>query len=90
MQAQLECAAADLDAMEQFPIHLAHEAALGGPVQFRWMYHFEHFMKSLKRKAKNLARLEGSIVAESLTEKTSHFTFYYFRPTVRTKKTRPT
>jgi len=46
-------------------------------------------MKSLKGKAKNLPRVEGSIVAGSLTEETSHFTSYYFSPSVRTKKTRP-
>lgn len=26
------------DSMEQLPIHLAKEAILGGPVQYRWMY----------------------------------------------------
>ncbi|XP_010462935.1 PREDICTED: uncharacterized protein LOC104743568 [Camelina sativa] len=76
------------DVMEHLPVHLPHEADLGGPVQFRWMYPFERFMKSLKGNAKNLARVEGSIVAGSLTEETSHFTSYYFCPTVRTKKTR--
>lgn len=75
--------------MEHLPIHLPHEAALGGPVQFRWMYPFERFMGHLKGKAKNLARVEGSIVAGSLTEETSHFTSYYFSPTVKTKKTAP-
>jgi len=77
------------DVIEHLPIHLLHETALGGPMQFRWMYPFERFMKSLKEKAKNLARVEGSIVAGSLTEETSHFTSYYFSPSVRTKKTRP-
>lgn len=77
------------DVMEHLPIHLPHEAALGGPVQFRWMYPFERFMKALKGKAKNLARVEGSIVAGSLTEETSHFMSYYFNPSVITKKTRP-
>ena len=72
--------------MEHLPIHLPHEAALGGPVQFIWMYPFERFMKSLKGKAKNLARVEGSIVEGSLTEETSHFTSYYFRSSVRTKR----
>ena len=70
-------------------IHLPLEAALGGPVQFRWMYVFERFMGYLKKFAKNLAKVEGSIVAGSLTVETSHFTSYYFSPTVRTKKTAP-
>ncbi|KAK6775876.1 hypothetical protein RDI58_026877 [Solanum bulbocastanum] len=26
------------DVMEHLPIHLVHEALLGGPVQYRWMY----------------------------------------------------
>jgi len=29
------------DSMEHLPIHLPHEARLGGPVQYRWMYPFE-------------------------------------------------
>ena len=29
------------DIMEHLPIHLAHEAKLAGPVQYRWMYPFE-------------------------------------------------
>ncbi|KAK6786213.1 hypothetical protein RDI58_014738 [Solanum bulbocastanum] len=29
------------DVMEHLPIHLVHEALLGGPVQYRWMYPFE-------------------------------------------------
>jgi len=29
------------DSMEHLLIHLSHEAWLGGPVQYRWMYPFE-------------------------------------------------
>ena len=29
------------DIMEHLPVHLAHEAKLAGPVQYRWMYPFE-------------------------------------------------
>ena len=29
------------DSMEHLAVHLAHEARLGGPVQYRWMYPFE-------------------------------------------------
>ena len=29
------------DIMEYLPIHLAHEAKLARPVQYRWMYPFE-------------------------------------------------
>lgn len=73
--------------MEHLVVHLPHELDLAGPVQFRWMYPFERFFKHLKMKAKNLARVEGSIVAGSLTEETSNFSSYYFSQTVKTKKT---
>lgn len=29
------------DSMEHLPVHLAYEARVGGPVQYRWMYPFE-------------------------------------------------
>ena len=29
------------DSMEHLPVHLPYEARVGGPVQYRWMYHFE-------------------------------------------------
>ena len=29
------------DSMEHLPIHLAYEARVAGPVQYRWMYPFE-------------------------------------------------
>ncbi|GAU47807.1 hypothetical protein TSUD_404120, partial [Trifolium subterraneum] len=32
------------DSMEHVSVHLAYEAMLGGPVQYRWMYPFERFM----------------------------------------------
>ena len=31
------------DSIEHFPIHLPHEALLGGPVQYKWMYPFERY-----------------------------------------------
>jgi len=32
------------DSMEHLPIHLAYEARVGGPVQYRWMYPFERLV----------------------------------------------
>uniref|UniRef100_A0A0D3A782 Uncharacterized protein n=1 Tax=Brassica oleracea var. oleracea TaxID=109376 RepID=A0A0D3A782_BRAOL len=43
----------------------------------------------IRGKARNLAKVEGSIVAGSLTAETSNFTSYYFAPTVRTRKRVP-
>ncbi|XP_060210890.1 uncharacterized protein LOC132637885 [Lycium barbarum] len=31
------------DVMEHVAVHLVYEARLGGPVQYRWMYHFERY-----------------------------------------------
>ncbi|XP_024007302.1 uncharacterized protein LOC112083505 [Eutrema salsugineum] len=77
------------DVMEHLPIHLPREAALGGPVQYRWMYPFERYMFHLKKKVKNLARVEGSIVAQCINEERSTFAGNYFSSSVKTKSRRP-
>ena len=66
------------DSMEHLPVHLAYEAFLGGPVQYRWMYPFECFMGDSKRSVKNKARVEGSIYAHYLHRETSNFCSHYF------------
>ena len=77
------------DVMEHLAVHLPYEALLRGPVHYRWMYQYERAMKYLKGKAKNLAKVEGSIIAGSLTEEVSHFTSYYFASKVRTRRRAP-
>lgn len=42
-------------------------------------------MSTLKKKVKNLARVEDSIVAQCINEETSHFSEYYFPKHVQTK-----
>nr|GMD40896.1 AC084762_14 putative transposon protein [Ipomoea batatas] len=49
------------DVMVYLAIHLPQEAALGGPVQFRWMFMIERFLGSLKHYVRNKAHPEGSI-----------------------------
>lgn len=66
------------DSMEHLPVHLAYEAILGGPVQYRWMYPFERFMGDSKRAVKNLAKVEGSIVAIYTAKETTYFIGHYF------------
>ena len=61
------------DVMEHLTIHLVRELELGGPVQYRWMYLFERFMHHLKKKIKNLSKVEGSIIAQVINEETSIF-----------------
>ena len=49
------------DSMEHLPIHLAYEARVCGPVQYRWMYPFERKIGGFKRTVKNRTQVEGSI-----------------------------
>ncbi|XP_016177767.1 uncharacterized protein LOC107620058 [Arachis ipaensis] len=69
------------DSMEHLAIHLPFEALLGGPEQYRWMYPFERFLHHLKKKVKNKAHVEGSIIESYLIEEISHFCEYYFSQT---------
>ncbi|KAK2455160.1 hypothetical protein QL285_002640 [Trifolium repens] len=70
------------DSMEHLVVHLAYEARLGGPVQYRWMYPFERFMGDSKRSVKNKAKVEGSICASYLHHETIHFCSHYFKDTL--------
>lgn len=69
-------------------MHLAHEAKLGGPVQYRWMYPFERFLYHLKRKVKNKARVEGSICEAYIIEEIGWFCSQYFEPEIESRYTR--
>ncbi|KAI9126810.1 hypothetical protein K1719_002406 [Acacia pycnantha] len=68
------------DSMEHFPVHLAYEAKVGGPQQYRWMYPFERFLRTLKHKIKNSRYIEGSIAEAYLVEEAAKFTSYYYPP----------
>ncbi|KAK2413382.1 hypothetical protein QL285_036100 [Trifolium repens] len=76
------------DSMEHLPIHLAYEARVGGPVQYRWMYPFERFIRSLKQKVTNQAYVEGSICKAYLLEEMSTFASYYYPPDIPSRRTR--
>ncbi|XP_021753758.1 uncharacterized protein LOC110719160 isoform X1 [Chenopodium quinoa] len=65
------------DVMMHLPIHLANEARIGGPVQFRWMYHIEQYMYKLKSFVRNRARLEASIAEGYLAEECMTLCFRY-------------
>ncbi|XP_061348046.1 uncharacterized protein LOC133293480 [Gastrolobium bilobum] len=66
------------DSMEHLPVHLAYEARIGGSQQYRWMYPFERFLKTLKDKISNQNYVEGSIVEKYLIEEASKFASYYY------------
>lgn len=65
------------DVMMHLPIHLANEAIMGGPVQFRWMYPIEQYMYKLKSYIRNRAHPEASIaegyVAEECMNRCSRY-----------------
>nr|GMD83380.1 uncharacterized protein LOC109168299 [Ipomoea batatas] len=73
------------DSIEHLPIHLAYEARIAGPVQYRWMYPFERYLRKLKNNVKNKAKVEGSIFNAYLVEEASSFCSYYFEDHVSTK-----
>ncbi|WMV46508.1 hypothetical protein MTR67_039893 [Solanum verrucosum] len=49
------------DVMEHLPIHLANEAMIAGPVQYRSMYPIERWLYFLKLFIRNRSCVEGSI-----------------------------
>ncbi|XP_057786088.1 uncharacterized protein LOC131003575 [Salvia miltiorrhiza] len=71
--------------MEHLPVHLADEARLAGPVQYRWMYPFERYLRTLKNHIRNKAKVEGSISNAYILEEMSTFSSYYFEDHVTTK-----
>ncbi|XP_058010530.1 uncharacterized protein LOC110655973 [Hevea brasiliensis] len=73
------------DSMEHLPVHLAYEAWIAGPVQYRWMYPFERYLRKLKNNVKNKAKVEGSICNAYLVEEASSFCAHYFEPHVNTR-----
>jgi hypothetical protein len=76
------------DHMEHLLVHLSYEARVGGPVQYRWMYPFERYLYHLKKKVKNKARVESSIVEAYIMEEISNFCSHYFEPHVQTNSKR--
>jgi hypothetical protein len=50
--------------MQHLLVHISYEAKVGGPVQYRWMYHIKRILKYLRAMVGNKTRVEGSI-AES-------------------------
>jgi hypothetical protein len=64
--------------MQHLLIHLLYEAKVGGPIQYRWMYHIERALKYLKSMVGNRARVKGSIVGAFILKEVAYFSSVYF------------
>jgi hypothetical protein len=74
------------DFMTHLLLHLAEEIFLCGPVQCRWMYPMERFMKTLKDYVRTRARPEGSMAEGYAMDDTLGFCTEYmtrFSGTIR-------
>ncbi|XP_068304238.1 uncharacterized protein [Pyrus communis] len=75
------------DIMVHLPVHLADEAALAGPVQYRWMYPIKRYLQTLKRYVRNKGRPEGSIAEAYLVDECLSFCSMYLTD-VESRRTR--
>jgi hypothetical protein len=64
--------------MQHLLVHLPCEAKLGGPQQYRWMYHIKRALKNLRALVRNKAMVEGCIVEEFKLKEIAYFTSVYF------------
>jgi hypothetical protein len=59
-------------------VHPLYQAKVGGPQQYRWMYHIERALKKLRAMVHNKARVKGCIVKEFQLKEIIYFTSVYF------------
>jgi hypothetical protein len=64
--------------MQHLLIHLPFEAKVGGPIQYRWMYHIERAFIYLKPMVDNRARVEGGITEAFTLKEVTYFSSVYF------------
>jgi hypothetical protein len=64
--------------MHHLLVHIPYEAKVGGPMQYRWMYHIERALKYLRAMVGNMARVEGSITESFLLKEITYFLSVYF------------
>jgi hypothetical protein len=64
--------------MQHLLIHLSYEAKVGGPVQYRWIYHIERALRYLKPMVGNRASVEWSITEAFILKEVAYFSSVYF------------
>jgi hypothetical protein len=63
--------------MQHLLVHLPYEAKIGGPQQYRWMYHIEKALKKLRAMVRNKAKVEGCITEEFKLKEITYFSSVY-------------
>ncbi|XP_073137124.1 uncharacterized protein [Henckelia pumila] len=63
--------------MVHLVVHLAYEARVAGPVNYRWMYPIERYLGKLKNFVKNKARPEANIAEAYLADECVVFCSHY-------------
>jgi hypothetical protein len=64
--------------MQHLLIHLPYEAKVGGPIQYRWMYHIERALRYLKPMVNNRAGVEGWITKAFILKEVAYLSSVYF------------
>jgi hypothetical protein len=64
--------------MQYLLIHLPYEAKVGGPIQYRWMYHIGRALIYLKLMVGNRARVEECITEAFMLKEVAYFSSVYF------------
>jgi hypothetical protein len=64
--------------MQYLLVHFSYEAKVGGPQQYRWMYHIERAVKNIRVMVHNKARVEDCITEEFKLKEITYFTSVYF------------
>jgi hypothetical protein len=64
--------------MQHLLVHLPYEAKIGGPQQYRWMYHIERALKKLRSMVRNKANVEGCIAEQIKLKEIAYFSSVYF------------
>ncbi|WVZ64477.1 hypothetical protein U9M48_013985 [Paspalum notatum var. saurae] len=67
-----------MNVMQHLLVHLAWEALIAGPMQYRLMYPIERGLKKLKATVRNKARVEGCTAESFALNEISHFSSKYF------------
>jgi hypothetical protein len=64
--------------MQHFIVHLPYEARMGGPMQTHRCYPIERYLKTLRKKCENKARIVASIAEAFINEEVTNFTTTYY------------